>query len=327
MVPVRDGQRLLDALLDAGIDIASSCRAGACQSCLVQVTRGEAPRKAQAGLRETLKAQGYVLACVADVDCDLEISSRAARELAIPACITRVSEIGRDVLQVTVEPSTPFPHRAGQFVTLVRPDGLSRAYSIASLPSEGSDGAMPIELHVRVYREGRMSRWLAGFVGPAACSVDVALRGPAGECFYVAGAPEQRLVLAGTGTGLAPLWGVACDALRAGHSAPIDLWHGAREPSGFYLVDELRALERKHPQFRYHRVALEGTGDPTYSLGRLDEALLAEGRFAGARIFLCGDPALVANLKKRTFMAGAALKDIHADAFVTTSVSSAPRAA
>lgn len=326
-VPVRDGQRLLDALIEAGIDVASSCRAGACQSCLVQVTRGVPPRKAQAGLRETLKAQGYILACLADVEGDLEVSSRAARELAVPGRVRRVSAIGRDILQVIVKPATPFPHRAGQFVTLVRPDGLSRAYSIASLPNEGSDRPTDLELHVRVLPEGRMSSWLAGFVGTDGCSAEVALRGPAGECFYVPGAPEQRLVLAGTGTGLAPLWGVARDALRAGHAGPIDLWHGVRDPSAFYLADDLYALERRYPQFRYRRCALEGAGDVSASVGRLDEAVLSQGGFAGSRVFLCGDPALVTNLKKRIFLAGAALKDIHADPFVTASVGSAPRAA
>ena len=53
---------LLEALLAQGCEIPNSCRAGACQSCLMQATKGEIPVQAQAGLKETLKAQGYLLA-------------------------------------------------------------------------------------------------------------------------------------------------------------------------------------------------------------------------------------------------------------------------
>jgi NAD(P)H-flavin reductase len=206
-------------------------------------------------------------------------------------------------------------------VTLVRADGLSRAYSIASLPPEDPEAAPLLELHVRLLRAGRMGNWLAG---PEACGAEVSLRGPAGSCFYVPGSPAQRIVLAGTDTGLAPLWGIARDALRAGHTGPIELWHGVREPSSFYLVDELRALARRHPQLQYRQCALEGAADARVATGRLDDVLLAHGPFTGSRVYLCGDPDLVTTLKRRLFLAGAALRDIHADAFLTAASDSTP---
>jgi ferredoxin-NADP reductase len=87
-------------------------------------------------------------------------------------------------------------------VTLSRADGLARAYSIASQP-DAADGC--VELHVRVLSSGRMSSWLGG---GQAVGERVSLRGPIGECFYLPGNPQQPLLLAGTGTGLAPLWGI-----------------------------------------------------------------------------------------------------------------------
>ena len=218
-------------------------------------------------------------------------------------------------MRVMVQPAGPLPHRAGQFLTVIRRDGLSRAYSIASLPgSGGHDAGAPIELHVRVLPGGRMSTWLAS---PDALGAELRLRGPAGDCFYTDGKATQPLLLAGTGTGLAPLWAIARDALRANHTGPIELWHGSRNPDGFYLVDELRALSRRYPQFEYRRCALDGPAGDGVRIGRLDKLLLEQGRFAGKRVFLCGDPELVLGLKKAVFLAGAALKDIHADAFVT----------
>jgi NAD(P)H-flavin reductase/ferredoxin len=309
-VTVRPGQRVLDALLEAGLTVPSSCRAGACQSCLVKATGGTPPAAAQVGLKDTLRAQGYFLSCQAELREDLSITLDAARELSVPARIAEVAPLSHDVLRVLVHPDGALPARAGQFVTLVREDGLARAYSIANLPEAGS----PLELHVRVHPRGRMSGWLAS---ADALGAEVQLRGPAGACFYTPGSPAQPMLLAGTGTGLAPLWGIARDALAAGHTGPIQLWHGARVPGGFYLVDEIAALCQRHPQLSFQRCVLDGPPAPGVETGRLDEVLLARARVAGWRVFLCGDPELVLGLKRRLFLAGAALRDIHADAFVT----------
>jgi ferredoxin-NADP reductase/ferredoxin len=311
------GTRLLDGLEQAGVSIPSSCRAGACQSCLVKATRGAPPAAAQVGLKDALRAQGFFLACVAEPREDLEITLAAVSALAVPARVARVETLAAATLRVTVEPSAPFPHRAGQFLTLVREDGLARAYSIASSPETDRSA---LELHVRVHPDGQMSGWLAG---PSAVGARVHLRGPAGECFYAGGDATQRLVLAGTGTGLAPLLGVLRDALRAGHQGPIELWHGARAAAGLYLDDELRALARRRPQLSYRRVVLDGAPEDGLSVGRLDDALLAATSFGGSRVFLCGDPELVRSLKRRVFLAGAALKDIHADPFVTAAPATA----
>lgn len=314
-VHVRPGQTLLEAILDAGLSVPSSCRIGACQTCLVRATKGTPPPEAQRGLRDTLQAQGYFLACVAQLECDLEITLRDAAALEVPATIAAVDCLGPDVVRVRIQPAGEFAYRAGQFVTLVRDDGLARAYSIASLPGSGDPGKTDaIELHVRVLPGGRMSTWLAS---PLACGADVRLRGPAGNCFYTTGKPEQPLVLAGTGTGLAPLWGILRDALRAGHTGPIQLWHGARAVSGFYLADELTRLARRHPQVQYRRCALNVGADDSVATGRLDELLPRQGPFTNTRVFLFGNPEVVIALKEGIFLAGASLSDIHADPFFT----------
>jgi NAD(P)H-flavin reductase/ferredoxin len=307
---LRAGEPLLAALLRAGVPVANSCRAGACQSCLIQVVSGQAPEAAQVGIKPTLRAQGFMLACLAQVREDLEITVRAAELLSVPATISRIDGLGANTLRVIVVPSAPFPHRAGQYLTLVRADGLARTYSIASLPETD---AGPIELHVRIQPRGQMSRWLAS---AEAIGAAVQLRGPNGNCFYVEGNAAQPLVLAGSGTGLAPLLGVLRHALRSGHHGPIRLWHGARTRDGHYYVDELRRLEARHPTLDYRQVVLVGPPEPGGAVGRLDDAVSADGPFAGRRVFLCGDPELVQSMKRRVFLAGASLLDIHTDAFV-----------
>jgi CDP-4-dehydro-6-deoxyglucose reductase len=302
---------LLDALLAAGVTVASSCRAGACQQCLVQATSGTPPAKAQAGLKDAQRLQGFFLACQAQLVEDLTISLSGARGLDIPARVVSVAPLSVDVIRVRLRPEKPLKYRAGQYITLLRADGLARSYSIASQPDQ--DGGC-LELHVRVFPEGRMSGWLAS---AAAREVDVAVRGPIGECFYVPGNPKQPLLLAGTGTGLAPLWGILQDALAAGHSGPIELWHGSRTMEGLYLVRELEALAAQHRNFNYHRCVLEGGANADTALGSLDAAVLASApSFDGHRVFLCGDPGLVNLMKRKVFLKGASMREIHADAFV-----------
>lgn len=306
-VAVDPGETLLDALLRAGVAVPHSCRAGACQSCLVKATAGVPPREAQAGLRSSLAQQGFLLACVARPTEDLSVSTDAAAGLTVPATVSAVETLAGDVVRVTITPAAEFPYRAGQYVTVLRDDGLARSYSIANLPGAGT-----LELHVRVLPGGQMSQWLAS----APLGARVSLRGPNGECFYEP-EPEVPLVLAGTGTGLAPLWGVLQDALTAGHTGPIHVMHGARGPAGLYLVDELRALAATHPNVAYSACVLEGDGVGV-ERGALDDVLFSRfPNLAGHKVFLCGDPALVQKMKRKAFLAGARLADIRADAFVT----------
>lgn len=260
------------------------------------------------GLRSSLAQQGYLLACLARPTTDLEISTDAAAGLTVPARVTSVVPLSADVIRVMLAPADAFPYRAGQYLTLLREDGLARSYSIANLP-----GSEHLELHVRVLPGGQMSQWLAS--GPIGASVS--LRGPNGECFYGGGEPDAPLVLAGTGTGLAPLWGILNDALLAGHLGPIHVLHGARGPGGLYLVDELTRLATANGNVAYSACVLEGASDEM-TQGALDDVLLKRfPNLAEHKVFLCGDPTLVQTMKRRAFLAGARLADIRSDAFVT----------
>lgn len=302
-------ENVLTALERSGIALPSSCRAGACQSCLVQVKRGAITGPAQVGLKDSLRAQGFVLACQAIPTEDWEISVEAARGLDLPARIESVERLSQDVALVQLSVEGALSYRAGQYLTLTREDGLSRSYSIASRPADGPW----LQLHVRIYPAGKMSSWLGSDVAQGA---RVTVRGPAGECFYTEGRAEQPLVLAGVGTGLAPLWGILREALAADHRGPIQLWHGARVPSGLYLQAELRRLQAEHEHFCYRPCALEGDASEL-CVGKLDELLLAQTpSFAEPRFFLCGDAPLVQSLKRALFLRGAALKNIYADPFL-----------
>src|SRR3569623_1140513 len=161
-VDVAGGETVLTALLRAGHAVPNSCRAGACQACLMQATAGPVPAKAQVGLKETLKASGYFMACCCEPAADLTVRLPGAEVAGVRGRVAHVARLSRDVGRIRIEVKEPFVYRAGQFGNLVRGDGLIRSYSLASLhPAEGGCPGDPhLELHVRRVAGGAMSTWL-----------------------------------------------------------------------------------------------------------------------------------------------------------------------
>lgn len=303
-VETADGQTVLAALDAAGVKIDSSCRAGICQSCLVQKVEGDLPAAAQAGLTPAQQAQGLFLACVCTPTGPLSIAPAGAARHRTEASVRSLDRLSDSVLRLRLDPAGPFPYRAGQFVSLVL-DGLVRSYSLAGQPERDDF----LELHVRILPDGRMSQRIANDLAPGS---RLTVAGPAGGCFYDGVDPDQPLVLAGTGTGLAPLWGILNDALARGHRGPIRLYHGALSAGGLYLVDEIRAVARQHPTLEYLPCVRgeDGSGDLVHTV------MAREAAPNAGWYFLCGDPVLVAKLRKSLFLAGARRERIRADAFV-----------
>ncbi len=302
------GETVLTCLERHGVAIPSFCRNGACQTCLLKVTSGTPPARAQAGLKDSWKRQGFVLSCVCDTSAPLRLEpADAARTFT--SRVLGVEPLSRSVVKVTVAKPEGFEFEGGQFVQLGRSDEpVSRPYSIASLPCDEQ-----LEFHVAVYADGVLSPWLARAKGEP-----VTLTGPFGECSYDASEPERPLILAGTGTGLAPLVAVLRAAVAAEHRAQIVLYHGARTEADLYYWEHLQALQLP-PNVDVRGVCLEAVTSTTdtISSGDLVQTVLsAHPKPASARIYLCGNPTLVQTLKKKLYLAGASLSRIHSDPFL-----------
>ncbi|MEY4550801.1 MAG: ferredoxin reductase [Pseudomonadota bacterium] len=328
------GETLLTGLVRQGVEIPSFCRTGICQTCLVRATSGKPSAKSQSGVSETLVQSGCFLACQCVPEGPLEVEpchdvgSFATR-------VAHVEQLSSRVLRVELEAPVGFNFRAGQFVQLEREGGVTRPYSIASLP-----GSPRIELHVTLFPGGAMSQWLRWAVHQP-----VTLRGPFGECFYLHDELDRPLLLAGTGSGLAPLLGVLRDARAAGHRAAIHLYHGSTSLEGQYASAELQHLVETTPNLRVFASVLmpaeqkalpprtaaaspapasPAPASPAEPAARyqvrhepLDRLILADPLdFFQCRVYLCGDPELVQRLRKRIYLSGAPLARIHCDPFL-----------
>ena len=302
-------ESVLQCLLRHEVDYPNSCQAGICQSCLIKAREGDVNPSWQEGLPETLKAQGYFLACLARPEDAIQLTAPDSAECEVLAQIINVKPLNYNVMQLTLHAENLEHWVPGQYLSLINPEGVIRSYSIANIPRlEGF-----IELHVKIYPGGSMGQWL---VNKAARHTSVTLRGPFGRCFYHN--PEQLafdMLLAGTGTGLAPLVAIIKSALSQGHLGSITLVHGGLSDEDIYYAEELKTLAMLFPSFVYDPCVLQSSGGyPEASIEK--RALRHLNHPKDTRVYVCGPKDTTDKLKKHIFLAGVPSQAILSDVFV-----------
>lgn len=309
---LHEGETVLDCLLRHNLTVPHSCKSGVCESCLMKATAGSIPEKAQTSLRPTAQKQKLFLACQCIPITDLTIQNLTDAGLNTKATIVSKSLFTPEIINLKIKPSTEFQAEPGQYLTLMTDASLARSYSIANNPT--LDGY--IDLHIRLVNNGHMSHWVKN---DAHAGTKVNLFGPTGSCFYnLELQPEAPMILAGTGTGLAPLYGIINEALRKGHKGTIQLFHGARSEEGLYLVKELEKLAQDHQNFIYIPCVLDGSDKAFYQTGDLQTILLSHlpQDKSAIHLYLCGAPDMINPLKTKAFIAGIPSKQIFADPFL-----------
>ncbi|MGD8484671.1 MAG: FAD-binding oxidoreductase [Thioalkalispiraceae bacterium] len=313
------GESVLATLLRQNVDIPYSCEVGACHTCLMRRTDGEVPESAQPGLKSTLKQQHYFLACQFIPDEDIQVAHADDEDVSSHATVTSIDYLGEDICRVRLDPATPLYYHAGQYINLKRNDDLIRSYSLASVPRLDQQ----LELHVKLMDNGQMSNWI---YNELRVGDHVDIQGPYGDCFYVQDNAEQDLLFVGTGTGLAPLMGIARDALDNNHSGNIYLYHGSRNLPGLYMHNELKQLAEANNRFHYIP-CLSGDGQITsVRHQRANEAAFADFTdLKDMKIYLCGHPEMVKQAKMSAYLNGADIGNIFVDAFEMKNLRQQPR--
>ena len=302
-------QSVLVCLTAQGVPVPSSCHSGLCQTCMMQAISGNIPENAKAGLKDTLAAQNYFLPCICHPLEDIEVVLPDVLMGKLQAQVTGIEYLNADILGIKLKPCQPFEYTAGQFINFFKDDFTARSYSLASVPALEEE----LFLNVRKVPNGVVSGWI---FNKLKTGDTVTISEASGDCFYVPGKPEQDILLIGTGSGLAPLYGIIRDALRNGHTGNINLYHGSCNIEGFYLVEELGKLAQTYSNFSYVPCVSKGEAPEGYARGMvLDVALNDNPDLSGWRIFLCGHPEMVKSAQQKTFLAGASMQEIFADPF------------
>ena len=310
-VTLQEDETVLNALLRCGIDVPFGCRTGVCQSCIMQAENSTTVKTAQKGLREVQKQQGYFLSCCCQPTepVVVSLSNEYRKETTV---VLEKSMLTPNTVRVRVKKTICY--RSGQYMTLWKDENTARTYSIASHPTHDDF----IEFHIRVYDDGIFSPWAANEL---AVGDELKIQGPMGECFYTNKDKLQTLFLSGLGTGLAPLYGIARDALLSGHSGKILLLLGARHEQSLYYQSELATLSTQFSNFevRYSvqeiKPELQATHSRESDIYATAKMLVPD--FTGTKVFLCGGDNFVRKMKKQCFLSGANMGDIHSDTFLS----------
>ena len=277
---VRVGDVLLDGALANGVDIPHDCRAGSCGTCMVQVVKGQT----MGGATHT---HGTVHACQARVVSDLEVEVEDVPEIETTrARLTGLRELAPDILELRIAPEKEISFLPGQYFRFTFNGFPARAYS-ATVALDGRIGGRVIRLNVKRVRGGRVSTAFGTSIRPGH---RLRMEGPFGQAFLRPGR-RGRLILAGSGTGFAPIWAIACMALREHRDRPIVMIAGARRLSALYMTPALALLARL-PNVTIIPTIEEGPSPtPAVRIGRI-EAYIPPLK-ASDIVYACGSPRMV----------------------------------
>lgn len=301
-------ESVLDTLLRHDHQIPYGCRAGACQSCMMISEQGEIPADAQENLTPAEKEQGYFLACQCKPQGSMSVALKPTRQEPVIGTVVEKAVLNSQVARLRVRASMDY--RAGQFVNLYRNGALYRSYSLASVPALDNY----LEFHIKRVEGGKFSPWIYDELQPG---VQLALEGPKGLCFYTPLDPQQPLLLAGLGTGLAPLYGVLRDALIThNHQGPIHFIVGAKHSDNLYYLEELKTLAQRYANLSITFVAQESQLKEVRQGDIYQQAQALVPNCKGYRVYLCGADSFVKKMKKQCFVSGALMADILTDSFL-----------
>lgn len=302
-------ENILSCFLRHGIEYPNSCQAGICQSCLIKATDGVIDPSWQEGLPETLKVQGYFLACMAKPKTNLKLVSLDSAECDVEAKIIDIERLNYNVLKLKLLVANPGVWTPGQYLNLINSAQIARSYSIANIPAQ--DGC--IELHIKIVESGAMGQWLQG---TAIIDTQVRLRGPFGKCYYYN--PDNLsfdMLLTGTGTGLAPLIGIIKSALSQEHEGAITLVHGGCIDDDIYYAEELETLAAVFQNFYYNPCVLNSQG--RYPEASIERSVLTYlNNPNDTQVYVCGPKEITNKLKTSIFLAGVPSKFIFSDPFL-----------
>jgi len=197
--------------------------------------------------------------------------------------------------------------KAGQYVSILWPDGRTRDFSMANPPRE-SDG---IQLHVRLVQDGPFTTHVFETMR-VGDQLDVEV--PFGS-FSLRDSDKPILFVAG-GTGFAPMQSMILDMAEKGIARDVTLYWGARQVSGLYS-DLPNKWAAENPRFKYIPVISDAV-EPGYRHGLVHQAVLEDHpSLADFQAYVCGVPALCRAARKDFRAAGLPVREFFIDTFTT----------
>ena len=295
---------LLDAALDAGLNVPHSCKDGNCGACRARLMAGRVryPNGPPLGLSDAERSDGLILLCQAHAESDVTLETFEAGnadEIAVkrlPCRIERLEHLSHDVLGVYLRlpAAERFDFKPGQYIDVMLPRGRRRSFSIASPPHD----ARTLELHVRRVPRGEFTERI--FAEDARGTL-LDIEGPLGHFVYRESCAEQAppMLLVGGGTGLAPLKSIIRHVLEKNLPREMLLYWGVRSERDLYHHAVLEELVRRDARLRYAPVLSEPSAGWSGRKGLVHQAVLADiESLARYQVYASGPPEMIAALRR-----------------------------
>lgn len=215
------------------------------------------------------------------------------RELG--ARVVALDWVAADTLRLAFEPDDgPLAFEPGQYASFVldaEPErDLRRELRPYSLWGHPADGG-PLSTVARMVEGGRCTGWMRTLrPGDAFRFV-----GPLGA-FFLRRPLHPHLVFVATGTGLVPMRCMLADMARRGEldGRRTTLLFGVRHAADLFGVEELQALEVRHPGFRFVPTLSRPDAAWTGARGRVTEHLARlDLPLDEAQVYLCGNGGMI----------------------------------
>ncbi len=213
--------------------------------------------------------------------------------MVVNCLVTHCVPVNASVYRILLQPgdgdNRRFSFKAGQYLNIQQPNGQSNPFSIASSP----DQADQLELHIDHHDSTAPIIQLLQNEG----AVTVEL--PLGDCCLPAplsfktGAP---IILVAASTGYAQMQSILLNLLNRGLSNPIHLYWGAKQASGFYLMDQLESLQQQHDNFHFTPVVSDVTEHCQWQgrEGLLHQVIIDDfDNLSDAEVYISGSPLMV----------------------------------
>ena len=288
-VPV--GGKLLNALSDSGLFVASACGGGGtCAQCKVKIYEGGGSllpaEESHINRREA--AKGDRLACQVSVkeDMVIEVPEEVFGVKKWTCKVKSNNNVATFIKELIIElpEGEDVNFRAGGYIQIECPaydikysdfeiqeeyrgdwdnfklwdieshtkEPALRAYSMANYPEE--KGIIMLNVRIATPPPGKdniPAGIMSSFIFDLKEGDEVVISGPFGEFF--AKETEAEMVFVGGGAGMAPMRSHIFDQLgRLASTRKISFWYGARSLREAFYVDEFNKLAEEHENFEWH---------------------------------------------------------------------------
>jgi CDP-4-dehydro-6-deoxyglucose reductase, E3 len=311
-------QPLLDAALNARLNLPHSCKGGNCGACRARLLKGDIhyPNGTPLGLSAAEVDAGFILLCQARALGDLSIETFEMRTAdtaiikRLPCRIEKALPLSHDVmgLFLRLPAAEDFVYAAGQYVDIMLPGGRRRSFSIASPPHD----ARPLELHVRRVPGGEFTDRL---FHEDSTSALLSIEGPLGQFAYRAESCAPMLLIGG-GTGIAPLLSILRHVIENGIDRDMTVYWGVRSERDLYAHAKLNELAARAPRMRYQAVLSEASTHWQRLTGWVHEAALKPiSNLEDYEVYAAGPPAMIAAVQGEFAARGVAPTRLYFDSF------------